>query len=376
MNGLSLFDHISIIKDPRQKWKVAHTLSDILFLSIVAVIAGAEGWEEIEDFGKDKLEWLQKYGDFTNGIPVHDTIARVISMLNPKQFQSCFIAWMNDCHSVSKGSVIAIDGKTVRGSYDKSKKRGAIHMVSAFCAANEVVIGQIKTAEKSNEITAIPELLNLLDISGCLITIDAMGCQKKIAQTIINKNADYLLAVKGNQKRLEQAFDNIFSLSDLQSESGDTYSTKEKSHGREETRLHKVSHGIDALGDIAFEWAGIKTLGYVASFRKEGGGPITAPSVRYYISSAKLSAEELAHAAREHWSIEVKLHWKLDVALREDACRIRRGDAAENFSKIRHVSLNLLNADKSFKAGIKRKQKRAGRSESYLAQVLTGQDAS
>ncbi len=247
-------------------------------------------------------------------------------------------------------------------------------MVSAFCAANDVVIGQVKTAEKSNEITAIPELLKLLDISGCLVRIDAMGCQKKIAQEILNGNGDYLLAVKGNQKRLEQAFDDIFDLGDLQSEN--TYGTQEQSHGRLETRLHKVSHDIDALGDIALEWPGITTLGYVVSFRKEGDKPSTQPSVRYYISSAKLSAEELAHAAREHWSIEVKLHWKLDVALREDACRIRRGDAAENFSKIRHIALNLLNSDKSFKAGIKRKQKRAGRSESYLAQVLTGQDVS
>ena len=175
-----MLDHISIIKDPRQKWKVEHTLSDILFLAVVTVIAGAVGWEEIEDFGKDKLTWLQQYGDYKNGIPVHDTIARVISMINPKQFQSCFIAWMNDCHCVTKGNVIAIDGKTVRGSYDKSKKRGAIHMVSVFCAANKVVIGQVKTAEKSNEITAIPELLKLLNINGCLVTIDAMGCQKKL----------------------------------------------------------------------------------------------------------------------------------------------------------------------------------------------------
>ena len=377
MNGLTLFDHISIIKDPRQTWKVEHCLADILFLCVAAVIAGAEGWEEIEDFGKDKLEWLQQYGGYKNGIPVHDTIARVIAMISPKQFQSCFIAWMKDCHTVTKGSVIAIDGKTVRGSYDKSNKRGAIHMVSAFCAANEVVIGQVKTAEKSNEITAIPELLKLLDISGCLVTIDAMGCQKKIASEILNKNADYLLAVKGNQKRLEQKFDDIFDVSDFQADDeSNCYASQNKSHGRLETRLHKVSHDINLLDDIALEWPGIKTLGYIVSFRKEGDKPVTEPSVRYYISSAKLSAEELAHAAREHWAIEVKLHWKLDVALREDACRIRRGDAAENFSKIRHVALNLLNKDQTFKAGIKRKQKRAGRSESYLTAVLTGQDVS
>ena len=377
MNGLTLLDHISLIKDPRQVWKVEHALADILFLCVAAVIAGAEGWEEIEDFGKDKLDWLQQYGSYENGIPVHDTIARVIAMISPKQFQSCFIAWMKDCHTATKGNIIAIDGKTVRGSYDKSKKRGAIHMVSAFCAANEVVIGQVKTAEKSNEITAIPELLKLLDISGCLITIDAMGCQKKIAAQIINGNADYLLAVKGNQKRLEQKFNEIFDIGDFQAnDDSNCYGTQNKGHGRLETRLHKVNHDVKLLADIAFEWPGIKTLGYIVSFRKEGNKSVTEPSVRYYISSAKLSAEELAHAAREHWSIEVKLHWKLDVALKEDACRIRRGEAAENFSKIRHVALNLLNKEQSFKAGIQRKQKRAGRSESYLATVLTGQDAS
>jgi predicted transposase YbfD/YdcC len=376
MNGLTLLDHISIIKDPRQNWKVAHKLSDIIFLAIVAVIAGAEGWEEIEDFGHDKLEWLKQYGDFENGVPVHDTIARVVSMINPKQFQTCFIAWMKDCHTATKGDVIAIDGKTVRGSYDKSKKRGAIHMVSAFSAANEVVLGQIKTQEKSNEITAIPELLKLLDIRGCLVTIDAMGCQKKIASKILECKADYLLAVKGNQKRLEQAFDNIFDLKDLQDSLDNTYATQEMSRGRLETRLHKVSHDINALGDLAFEWPGLKTLGYAVSFRQEDGKPATSASIRYYISSAKLSAKDFAHAIREHWSIEVKLHWKLDTAFREDACRIRRGDGAENFAKIRHVALNLLNAEKSFSGGIKRKQKRANRSESYLSQVLTGQGAS
>jgi predicted transposase YbfD/YdcC len=185
INGLGLLDYISIIKDPRQKCKVEHTLSDILFLAVVAVIAGLEGWEEIEDFGKDKLAWLQQHDDYKNGIPVHDTISRVISMLNPTQFQSCFITWMNDCHCATKGDVIANDGKTVRGSYNKSNKLGAIHMVVVFCVANGVVISQVKTVEKSNEITAIPELLKLLNISGCLVTIDAIGCQEKLPPKFI-----------------------------------------------------------------------------------------------------------------------------------------------------------------------------------------------
>lgn len=185
MNGLSLLDHISVIRDPRQAWKIEHTLTDIIFLTIAAVIAGAEGWEDIEDFGEDNLEWLRQYGDFKQGIPVHDTIARVINLISAKQLQRCFTAWMKDCHEVTEGEVIAIDGKTLRGTYNKDKRCGAIHMVSAFSAANQVVLGQVKTADKSNEIKAIPELLEMLSLQGCLVTIDAMGCQKDIAEKIV-----------------------------------------------------------------------------------------------------------------------------------------------------------------------------------------------
>ncbi|WP_133154646.1 ISAs1 family transposase, partial [Vibrio splendidus] len=213
MNGLSLLDHISVIRDPRQAWKIEHTLTDIIFLTIAAVIAGAEGWEDIEDFGEDNLEWLRQYGDFKQGIPVHDTIAGVINLISAKQLQRCFTAWMKDCHETTEGEVIAIDGKTLRGTYNKDKRCGAIHMVSAFSAANQVVLGQVKTADKSNEIKTIPELLEMLSLRGCLVTIDAMGCQKDIAEKIVAQDADYLLAVKGNQKRLEQAISQVFNSS-------------------------------------------------------------------------------------------------------------------------------------------------------------------
>ena len=371
MNGLSLLDHISVIQDPRQDWKISHSLSDILFLSIVAIISGAEGWEDIADFGHDQIDWLRKYGEFKNGTPSHHTIARIFASMNPKQFQRCFIAWMKDCTEATHGDVIAIDGKTVRGSYTKSDKSNAIHMVSAFAAANEVVLGQIKTDVKSNEITAIPALLKLLDIRGCLVTIDAMGCQTKIAKKIVDGGGDYLLAVKGNQKRLEKALSEIFTVAKMEAATANTFAQSEKSHGREETRLHMVSHDLTELGDIEFEWPELKTLGYIVSFRTEKGEQ-TEAAFRFYISSAKLSVEEFAHAAREHWSIEVKLHWKLDTALNEDACRIRRENASENYAVVRHTALNLLNAESTFKAGIKRKQKRANRSISYLEQVLTG----
>lgn len=376
MNGLSLLDHITIINDPRQQWKVEHKLSDILFLAIVAVIGGAEGWEEIEDFGVDHLEWLQQYGDFENGVPVHDTIARVMSMISAKQLQKSFAAWMRDCHIATKGEVIAIDGKSLRGTYSKDNRQGIIHMVSAFSAANKVVLGQVKTADKSNEITAIPELLELLNIRGCLITIDAMGCQKAIAKKVLDKDADYLLAVKSNQRRLEAAFDDYFKLEMLQREDGDTYSTKEQGHGRVETRLCLVNDDLSVLGDIAFEWPELKTMGIVATIRQEKGQPATDITLRYYISSAQLTSKELLEASRAHWSIESQLHWRLDVGMREDECRIRREQAGENFAAIRHIALNLLSADTSFKAGIKRKQKRAGRNNDYLSRVLAGQGLS
>lgn len=375
MNGLTLLEHISIIREPRQEWKITHKLSEILFLAITATIAGAEGWDEISDFGEDNIDWLRKFSHFENGIPSYHTIARVFSAMNPKEFQKAFIAWMNDCHEATHGDIIAIDGKRVRGSYNQADKSDAIHMVSAFSAGNEVVLGQIKTDRKSNEITAIPKLLKLLDIRGCLITIDAMGCQTKIAKQVVDGSGDYFLAVKGNQPKLLAAMNKVFSISKLESATENVLSQTEKGHGREETRHHMVTHDLTELGDMAFEWPALKSLGYIVSFRTEKG-KTTEASFRFYISSAKLSVQEFANAAREHWSIEVKLHWKLDTALNEDACRIRRENSAENYAIVRHTALNLLNADKTFKASIKRKQKRANRNTDYINQVLTGQGAS
>ncbi|WED24147.1 ISAs1 family transposase [Vibrio sp. JC009] len=376
MNGLSLLDHISIIQDPRQAWKIEHKLSDIIFLTVAAVIAGAEGWKDIEDFGEDNLEWLRQYGDFEHGVPVHDTIARVMNLISAKQLQKCFSAWMRDCHEAANGDVIAIDGKTIRGTYNKEKRCGAIHMVSAFSAANQVVLGQVKTAEKSNEITAIPELLKLLEIRGCLVTIDAMGCQKEIAKQIVDKGADYLFAVKGNQPKLEEAMGKAFNSAMLNSYEGDKYSTQEKGHGRTETRMALVSHDPSELGDVEFDWADLSTLGVVVSIRQEGDQPAEEMTIRYYISSAKLTAKELMEKSRAHWSIEVQMYWRLDVGMNEDSCRIQREHAGENLAVVRHIALNLLTEEKTFKAGIKRKQKKANRSNAYLSLVLAGQGAS
>ena len=230
MKAIDLMNQLTVLQDARQPWKVLHKLTDILILTICAVIAGCEGWEEIEDFGNERLDWLKKYGEFKRGIPSHHTIARTVAVINPKKFQACFIKWMKACHQISNGEIIAIDGKTVRRSYDKGKDKGAIHMVSAFATTNQLVLGQIKVNEKSNEITAIPELIELLEIHGCLITIDAMGCQRDIAKKIIDNGGDYLLAVKANQGKLHEAFEHLFSVEKINEWKGDLFRTEETSY--------------------------------------------------------------------------------------------------------------------------------------------------
>ncbi|ECL1704486.1 ISAs1 family transposase [Salmonella enterica] len=346
----------------------------MLLLTICAVISGAEGWEDIEDFGNAHFDFLKQYGDFEYGIPVHDTIARVVACINPKKFHECFINWMRDCHSSDDGDIIAIDGKTLRHSYDKSRRRGAIHVISAFSTMNSLVLGQIKTDEKSNEITAIPELVNMLDIKGKIITTDAMGCQKDIAEKIRSQGGDYLFSVKGNQGRLQKAFEEKFPLKELNNPKYDSYATTEKGHGREETRLHIVSDVSDELIDFTFEWKDLKKLCMAVSFRSEKDSGKKEPEilVRYYISSADLTAERFASAMRSHWDVENKLHWRLDVAMNEDDCRIRRGNAAELFSGIRHIAVNILTENKEFKAGLRRKMRRAAMDREYLASVLAG----
>ncbi|EFA4190766.1 ISAs1 family transposase, partial [Escherichia coli O128:H42] len=274
-------------------------------MTIFAVISGAESWEDIEDFGETHLDFLKQYGDFENGIPVHDTIARVVSCISPAKFHECFINWMRDCHSSDDKDVIAIDGKTLRHSYDKSRRRGAIHVISAFSTMHSLVIGQIRTDEKSNEITAIPELLNMLDIKGKIITTDAMGCQKDIAEKIQKQGGDYLFAVKGNQGRLNKAFEEKFPLKELNNPEHDSYAISEKSHGREEIRLHIVCDVPDELIDFTFEWKGLKKLCVAVSFRSIIAEQKKEPemTVRYYISSADLTAEKFATAIRNHWHL-------------------------------------------------------------------------
>ncbi len=375
MTALGLIEHLSKLQDFRQQWKVEHQMADIMLLVICAMIGGARGWKEIEDFGHLRKDWLKQMGDFSSGMPSHDTIERVVSLVNTKQFHDQFATWMQSCHEATDGAVVAIDGKKVRGSGDSKNQLDPIHMVSAFCTENSVVLAQVKTESKSNEITAIPELLKLLCIKGCLVTIDAMGCQRDIARKIVEQDANYLLAVKGNQPKLHEAFKTHFTASKILSDHFDSaYETIEKNRGRIERRIHVVSDIFDEFVNFSFDWKGLRTLGAVIAFRQVGDTPqnIEDVSIRFYISSAELTAKKLATSVRSHWAIENTLHYVLDVAMSEDACQIRRGDSAEILSGFRHIALNLLKNEKTFKGGIQRKMRRAMMSTEYSDLVLKG----
>ena len=289
------------LEDPRQATKIAYPFFDVVFLTVCAAIGGAHGWEDIELFGEAHLEWLQRNGLFLKGLPVHDTIARIISRIQPEQFQNAFVRWMQATSERTDGELIAIDGKTLRSSYDRDSRQSTIHMVSAFAAKNRLVLGQVKTDAKSNEITAIPELLALLDIKGCLVSIDAMGCQTEIASTIVKGGGDYLLAVKGNQPTLHNAVRAALVESTKKPLSEETLSI-EKEHGRIDGREYHVLPA-GALAEQFPEWKNLKSVGVAISYRIEKMKKISM-EYRYYISSAELISEQFASAVRGHWAIE------------------------------------------------------------------------
>ena len=368
----SIAEHFETVEDPRIKRSKAHLLIDILTIAILAVICGADGWVGIETYGQAKYQWLKRFLALPNGIPSHDTFARVFARLNPEQLQESFLRWVRAVSRVSEGEVIAIDGKTVRRSYDEGKNKGAIHMISAWASQNRLVLGQRKVDDKSNEITAIPELLKVLDLNGCIVTIDAMGTQKKIAQQIIEQGGDYVLALKGNQGNLFEDVQQIFAQAQPQNFPGmehDFYQTIDAGHGRIEKRrcwtLGQVEYLIDAE-----QWSQFTSIAMVESVRHCEGQ--TSREVRYYISSLSPDAQKLAESIRSHWGIENPLHWVLDVAFREDECRIRNGHAAENFTILRHLALSALNQEKTAKLGVKNKRYRAGWDNDYLLKVLAG----
>jgi predicted transposase YbfD/YdcC len=368
---ITIADHFSAIDDPRIERSKQHKLIDIITIAICAVICGAEGWTDIETYGVTKYEWFSQFLELPNGIPSHDTFARLFARLNPQQFQQCFLDWIKAINKITSGEVIAIDGKSLRHSYDKAAGIGAIHMVSAWATENRLVLGQVKVDKKSNEITAIPDLIKILSLSGCIVTIDAMGCQKEIVKLITEQNADYIITLKKNQGNLYKNVEELFKeaiRTGFQGIEHSTYHTREQAHGREEIRHYLMLNNISERVDANNKWSKLKSIGLVESVRTVDGK--TTVETRYYISSLPSNAELFGQSVRGHWGIENSLHWVLDVALNEDDCRIRKDNAPENFAIMRRLSVNLLGREKSNKRGVKNKQFLAAMDNEYLTKVL------
>ena len=362
------------IEDPRMERTKKQKLLDVLALSICAVIAGAEGWEEIEDFGHAHHEWFEGFLELPNGVPSHDTIARVFALLKPSAFEEATLQWFAYVKEWVPETVIAIDGKTLRGSARKKTDLGGLHIVNVWSCSNGIVLGQLKVKDQSNEITAVPEILKKLFLKGATVTLDAMGCQEDTIKDICEAGADYVISLKGNQGQLFEAVQDSFKLVDAGLMSAQirlAVDEPDKKHGRIEDR------GIEVMDAKAFEklidprWISLNSIARLTYSRQEAGKHITEQ--RYYISSLPCEApEKILHATRAHWQVENNLHWSLDVTFAEDSCRIRDENAALNFSWLRKCALGLLKRDKTFKASIRRKQRRAATSTAYLSAVITG----
>jgi predicted transposase YbfD/YdcC len=361
------------LKDPRMNRTKKHSLGDILAIAIAAIICGADGWTQVAEFGRCKRKWFVTFLDLPNGIPSHDTFGRVFAALNPAAFEECFQKWITGLATASAGRLIAIDGKAIRRSLDTANGQAAIHLVSAWGAANHLVLGQVATDAKSNEITAIPELLKLLDLTGAVVTIDAAGCQKKIAADIVDHGGHYLLQLKGNQGSLHQETVELFDQCLTDDCHGITYrtaATVNKGHGRIEERHIWATSEVNWFAEKG-KWKNLRSLIRVRAKRTVGAH--TSTEDRYYITDLPATdAGGLLAYIRQHWGVENNLHWSLDISFREDERRIRQGHAAENFSRLARIALNLLKAETTLKGGIKTKRLCCGWDHDYLLKVLTG----
>ena len=360
------------VSDPRREHGQLHKLWDIIAVTILAVVAGADSWVEVANYGASKLDFLKTFLELPHGIPSHDTFCRVFALLNPSALQEGFLKWVEAIAEATLGRVVAIDGKTARRSFDKEAGKGPLHMVSAWASESRLLLGQQACDSKSNEITAIPELVKNLEISGSIVTIDAMGCQKEIAATIQEAGADYVLAVKDNQPTLHDDIRQVFSEgldNDFAGMEHHSHCTEEKAHGRIETRIYHIVKVPEELAERHADWQGLRSIGMVYSERQEGD---KKPSMetRVFITSMRPRVKKFARAVRNHWGIETSLHWVLDVSFREDESRLRKGHGQENMALIRRLAASLLHNEATCKAGVACKRKCAGWDDDYLLKVL------
>jgi predicted transposase YbfD/YdcC len=369
---LSLTYHFAGLTDPRIDRSRLHELLDIVAIAICAVVAGADSWDDIEDFGKVKHSWLKTFLALPNGIPSHDTFRRLFERLDPEEFQHCFLGWIEALHEATERRVVAIDGKTLRRSFDRAKGQSALHLVHAWATANHLLLGQVAVDEKSNEITAIPKLLRMLELAGAIVTIDAMGCQKEIARTIRERRADYVLALKANHGHLFErvvAFWEAGYARRLKGPDIRYHREWDRGHGRTECRRCWATSDLDWL-EGREEWKDLKSVVMVEAERFIGDS--LSVETRYYLSSLPNDAKLLDEAVRSHWGVENSLHWVLDVTFHEDSSRIKKENAPENFGLLRRLALCLLKKEASSKRSIRGKRLRASWDDGYLIQVLCG----
>lgn len=359
---MNLPDYFKEVTDPRVSGRIKHKLIDIIGIAIIAVIAECDEWQDIADWARSKQEDLKIYFELSNGIPSHDTFERVFALINPKEFERCFIQWVESIFG--KGNAfVHIDGKSLTGSQNDTQDKKMLHLVHAWASEKNILLGQVKTEEKSNEIIAIPELIALLDLAGSIVTIDAMGCQTEIAEKIIDADADYILAVKGNQKSLYEQIQKAFAHQSVENEN----KTEEKNHGRIETRICRTITNLD-FAEETLRWKKSQSIMEMERTRWIKGKETTEKS--YYISSLKQDASFMNSAIRDHWSVENQLHWSLDVSFGEDASRKRKGNQAQNFATLRRIALNVVKAYKGDSRSIRRRRKMASYEFSYLLKVL------
>ena len=374
--------HFGSLSDPRVERTRVHRLADLLTIALCAILCGANDWVAVETFGQAKEAWLRTFLRLPGGIPSHDTFGRVFARLDPHELQRCFVSWVQAVVGELPPQVVALDGKTSRGSADASRGQAALHLVSAWATASGLVLGQEATDAKSNEITAIPHLLRLLALEGCVVTIDAMGCQRAIATQVQAQGADYVLALKGNQPTLHATV--VAAFAETHSPAADTWQpaaqdqarTLDKGHGRLERRHYTVLSDPDLLAclDPTGAWPGLRTVVEVQAERQVGAAP--GGERRYYLSSLPPDAALLGQAIRSHWGVENRLHWVLDVQFREAASTVRVGDAAHTFTVLRQLALNLLRQDRTVRGSLATKRFRAALDDTYLAQLLAGLAAS